>query len=888
MSATTETILLQVDIAANNARLVELQKQLNANKTELAALNATFKAGNIDQNAYADGQVRLKAAAANTGQEIRILTKANQDQATATKASTGSIAELRAQLSTGTAAYNGLSAAERDNTTAGQKLQATNKAISDQLKVLEKNIGDTRRGVGDYNAGIKDVNVVSGQLTSGLQTVATQGLAPFQGQLDKGAGLLAKFKGGSDLVKQGLAALKPAGEEGAGGFKAVAAGIALTGIGVFLLVLGSVISYFTSTNEGGKILKQGLAGLGAVVTTVANLVTGAGKGLVQAFKDPKVALQDLMGFLKDQVVNRLASFGVIIDGIRNRDFKKITDGIIQFNLGITNGTDKLNGFGNGIADAVTQAANLEAQFQALKKSRAKLEADEILEKGRVEELIRLSKDRTVSASQRLNQLREAGKLEGELSAKSLKQTTDELNAIKQRNAAKGLSRTADEIQEERDKQKEYNNTVVERNNTLATIKARQSRFILEERAELAKDQKERKDAALARRTDAVKAKQTEVEQQLLEVAKGTAAELVLLQRKIDLAAALTLASEKKTAADRTLILATAEAEKQQLQADFNAKAIEAAKKHDATTVAEATREYAESLQLLENYLNDKRAAIERDYAAGKISENQYQKQLNALEKAGLDAQRVVNTDYRKDNAKANKSAADLEIKENNRVKNEKKKIEATKQGIQEKAVEAGIAASDAIIGALGAESEAGQVALAIKKTLALAEIGINLQKQLSANAVASASITAEVPAPAGPILAAAYLAVADAFSIAGAAAGAAAVLKFNTGGMVPGTGSTDTVPAMLTPGEVVMNQQASQTFTPLLSYLNTISGGKSFGPASSNDGGLAARQAGGGGLIDYDQLATALSKQPVQVDVRRIAAEQARSVRPRSLTRLGG
>lgn len=888
-----ETIILTVDIKANTERLVELRKELNANTEAQKALAAANKAGNLSGDELAAGQIRLKTAAAALTQETRTLTTANAAQEKANKSGAGSIEQLRAELALGTKAYNALSQSERDNTEAGQKLQANNKAISDSLKRLEGAIGDTRRNVGNYNEGIKDVNVTNGQLVGGLRAAADKGLSPFKDKLEQGTGLLGKFKGGADLVKTGLSSLKGAGEEGAGGFKAVAAGIALTGIGLFIIAISAVVGYFTSTNEGGKILKQGLAGLGAVVTSVANLFTGAGKAGVEAFKSPHEAVKAFMDFLKGQVVNRLAAFGVLLDGIRNRDFKKITDSVIQFQLGITNGTDKMAAFANGIGDAVTNATNLEAQFQALKKSRAGLEADEILEKGRVEELIRLSKDRTQSAGQRLNKLREAGKLEEELSGKSIKQITSELTAIKQRNAAKGLSKTADEIQEERDKQKEYNSTVVERNNTLATIKARQSRFILEERAELAKDQKERVSAAQQAREEAVKALINQNSKALAVVQEGSAAELVLKQRAVELAARLELAGAKKSAQDREAIEIKKRADIAKLADDFNQKAIEDAKKHDAATVAESNREYAEAQKALEDYLNAKRAAVEQDYAAGKFGENQYQKQLNAINKAG-NAAALLNADqYKKESGAILKKQADDEIKEANRVKAEKKKIKDTELQITEASLAAGQAASDAVISLFGAESEAGKAALLVKKTLALAEIAINLEKQLSANATYGATL--------GPY-GIAYIVATDALAIAAAVASAAKIAGFKQGGYVsgPGSGTSDSIPARLSNGESVMNANTTAMFAPLLSHLNVLGGGVAFAsgglvpgsPARAtalNDGGLMARQLGGAApAMDYPTLIKAIAEYgDFNVGVKALTKETARYNNPRALSTLG-
>ena len=44
--------------------------------------------------------------------------------------------------------------------------------------------------------------------------------------------------------------------------------------------------------------------------------------------------------------------------------------------------------------------------------------------------------------------------------------------------------------------------------------------------------------------------------------------------------------------------------------------------------------------------------------------------------------------------------------------------------------------------------------------------------------------------------------------------------KFGTGNIVPGTGNTDTVPAMLTPGEFVVNKEATAANLPLLQAIN--------------------------------------------------------------------
>ena len=68
------------------------------------------------------------------------------------------------------------------------------------------------------------------------------------------------------------------------------------------------------------------------------------------------------------------------------------------------------------------------------------------------------------------------------------------------------------------------------------------------------------------------------------------------------------------------------------------------------------------------------------------------------------------------------------------------------------------------------------------------------------------------------------------------------VLSMNMGGMVPkyfargGRIGSDIIPAMLTPGEFVMNKKATKEFGPLLSMLNESKYPSMIGPSYSGTG----------------------------------------------------
>lgn len=108
----------------------------------------------------------------------------------------------------------------------------------------------------------------------------------------------------------------------------------------------------------------------------------------------------------------------------------------------------------------------------------------------------------------------------------------------------------------------------------------------------------------------------------------------------------------------------------------------------------------------------------------------------------------------------------------------------------------------------------------LSKTLALAEIAINTGKAISSAVAASAGKglfgLAEIATLVTTII-----------SNMTAAIGIVNSAKFAKGGLVegPGTGTSDSIPAMLSNGESVMTARATSMFAPILSYMNQAGGG---------------------------------------------------------------
>jgi hypothetical protein len=140
--------------------------------------------------------------------------------------------------------------------------------------------------------------------------------------------------------------------------------------------------------------------------------------------------------------------------------------------------------------------------------------------------------------------------------------------------------------------------------------------------------------------------------------------------------------------------------------------------------------------------------------------------------------------------------------------------------------------SDAL-GAFGEDSKALAIA---SKVLALGEIAINTGKAISAGVAAASG----VPFPGN--LAAIATTVATVLSNVATATQTIKSAKFATGGYVSGAGSgtSDSIPSMLSNGESVNNALSTAMFSPIYSALNQMGGGIPIIPRSASEVGSIA------------------------------------------------
>lgn len=172
--------------------------------------------------------------------------------------------------------------------------------------------------------------------------------------------------------------------------------------------------------------------------------------------------------------------------------------------------------------------------------------------------------------------------------------------------------------------------------------------------------------------------------------------------------------------------------------------------------------------------------------------------------------------------------------------------------------QASMAGASSMIASLKELAEISGASAQYQKALALAEVALNTGQAISAG-IASAMAT-PFPANIGAILTT-ISAVISGIAQAKSAIKSANIptAKFATGGLVEGagTGTSDSIPAMLSNGESVMTARATSAYSPILSAMNRSVGGAPIGESTNT---RAMQQ-----LVR--QFADAVAEQPIYTSV---------------------
>lgn len=780
-------IILNVKVQTNTEaaikQIMELNTQIEREKNLQKEYNQWLKEGTVSWEEYNREMELSKQHVTEYSTKIRALRKEIQNNIKVESDLRGSLVQLRAALSNLTAEYDNLSKAERDSA-KGKELQEKINAVTKELKGAEEATGRFNRNVGNY------LNSFSQALETNVPVISQvkQAIAPLISQFKAVGSELRVVSSDFREAISGLSGMTTAQKAAtvataglSAGMKILKIAIVSTGIGAFVVLLGSLVAYLTSTQEGTEKLSKAFAWL-------------------------KAAL--------DVIIDRFAKFGGAIMKFFSGDFSGAAE----------DAKAAFAGVGKELETETKQAVKLREALNKIEKEEKKLIAVQQARKTKIAELKQIADDTTKSYNDRLKAAREVLKLEN--------QTADELNRLGEQRIANmlGYTEVTDEVKAQIEALKNgtadadqvianlglSNSTIKdyeELNNEIAKYQQRVSEFsqmqveannkintIIKERQN---KEKANADAAIA----AQKILDEETKKMLDEQARQQMEhDALMIKTKLELAVKgseeeLNLKIEQLNK-ERDKELETAlltEEEKQKIRDNYKAKA-------EQLEIEYRNRQKEEAMEALELELSNR-------LAAAKIAgEDELQVELENAKK------RLDSLQQLEGESDAEFKARQLEAQQE--YLDAKEELAQREIEIEQAKFEAASQITGALSGLFEQLGEDNKAFMILSKTLALAEVAINTGKAISSAVAASATKGIFGIAEAVSLIATIITNMTTAIGIINSA-------KFADGGLVegPGTGTSDSIPAMLSNGESVMTARATSMFAPLLSAINVAGGG---------------------------------------------------------------
>ena len=778
-------IILNVKVQTNTEaaikQIMELNTQIEREKNLQKEYNQWLKEGTVSWEEYNREMELSKQHVTEYSTKIRALRKEIQNNIKVESDLRGSLVQLRAALSNLTAEYDNLSKAERDSA-KGKELQDKINAVTKELKGAEEATGRFNRNVGNYENAIKSV-FGNNQLVAGIQAVRN--------------GVIGVSKA-FDLLKS---------------HPVIAVISVITAL--FLKLANSA-----KNNEEQYVkLQQVLAPLKMAMDGITRVV----ESIVDVFLSAAQAVTGLVGaFL---------------------DFIGVGDSINQ------NSKDYIE-----LEKQKLDLANKE-RSDLVENAKLSMEASDLRAKS-------AQKDK-YSAEERIQFLNEAIDKEKAMADNELEQAKQRLEiAKKEAERTKNSKEVNDELAQAEanlyNVQKEYNTKTRElySQRSEAQTKLNQEE---EQRLQLVQERSDKELAVMRALRDSENALIADsVEKQRAAINSSYDDQIADLRKRMETEENLTDQAraamsatienlEKKRTAELAELNEESIREKLEQEAAYIEQRLQLATegtiqeyslkaeqlKKEKEIELSNTKLTAEQKQLIEDSYQKKLDEMTSEYERKKQDkamealELELSNRLAAAKIAGEDELQVEleNAKKRLDSLQQLEGESDAEFKAR-QLEAQQEYLDAKEElaqreiEIEQAKFEAASQITGALSGLFEQLGEDNKAFMILSKTLALAEVAINTGKAISSAVAASATKGIFGIAEAVSLIATIITNMTTAIGIINSA-------KFADGGLVegPGTGTSDSIPAMLSNGESVMTARATSMFAPLLSAINVAGGG---------------------------------------------------------------
>lgn len=830
MADKTEKIL-DIKVNYNKAikAIAEYQTKIDAAREAEGNLKKQLKDGSISRQQYNEEMAASKAYISDCNDSIRIITKTMQNQIKQEKEQEGSLRSLRAELSNLTAEYDALSKADR-NAAKGIKLRDRINEVTKTLKDAEEETQRYYRNVGNYKNAIME---------------AANANVPFIQQINQmvtSLGGVGNYLGG---VKQKMNDVIKTTTGWTRVLKLLRVALVSTGIGVLVVALGSLVSYFAKTQKGIELANKLMASLGATVNVLVDRVSKFGSVLVNLFSGNfKQAGEDAKAVFKgigDEIVEETKRAWELADVLNEIDKREV---MLSMSRAANRAEiEKLKKAADDTTLSTEERIKAAEKAYELEKKDLKIQTD--LAKARISNMLgytdvteealktiedlqsgAITADEAIgkiglseSTIEDLRKLSEEVNHLSELEEDSYGRQTEQqntLNSIRQEGVDKAKEAKQKEVEAVRAAEDAMLNLVKDnREKARKEIELTYSRQIedlknrlktetdLTAKAREAIDTQVRaleqqKDSELQKLSDDELKKEIENRQKLISlqleaVKDGSEQEYRLRMEQLAAQREAELSGKELTEQMKIAIEEKYRKQQKDLTDQFNAEVRQKQQEEMRTRMENELMKLqqngASELEILQEQIEQKKELYDSIRREDYDSELEYQNARLKANQEYLNAKRELSEkEVEIENAKANAMAA----------------------------------VTGAIGGLLEQAGENNKAAAVAAKTLAIAEVAIS-QGVAIANAVKAASNSPNI----WTLLANIATAVTTVVSTIATATKSIKSAKFASGGLVtgPGTGTSDSIPARLSNGESVMTARTTEMFAPILSSFNMMGGG---------------------------------------------------------------
>ncbi len=422
------------------AQLQESQKKLKKDTDNLK--NATQE----QLEAYTLGEIELKKYKKEVRDSQKVLDAfiyiQNQDIRTKDQARDANRKLI--------AIANQLDATNEDQAATLKKVNAEIDKNTDFIKDNASEYEKTKINIGNYKEKVTEALKESGLFGQEFQRITniSQTFAPVfntvRAEFKQGAADIRNAKTETQGMTKAQKLLTIGTNASSGALKIFRASLMATGLGIFVVLLGSLVTYLTTTQEGIDKVNRFLTPLKEIMGALLGLVQDFGKDIFEAFSNPKKLIKDLGELVKQNLINRFEGFVSILNRIINFDFDGIGDDIIQTATGVENASEKVSKLGSQTADFFATAAQRGREMADLQ---IEIEKGEIRLIGlqsdyekQIKEQNKIAEDQTKTQAEREAAAKRSIELSEELLKEQNKQLDMEIELAQKKTEANDTSR----------------------------------------------------------------------------------------------------------------------------------------------------------------------------------------------------------------------------------------------------------------------------------------------------------------------------------------------------------------------------------------------------------------------------------------------------------------